>query len=114
MLSSFFNILTFYCPGPCGTDCKFVNHKLYLCTLCKGLFHHLCDGEGLDLNVCKKCSDVNQPRHGEQTEESDATKAPECVRAEGFKANQLQSEQVFFLKDSHQLSNRSNETTRGL
>ena len=51
-----------YLLGSCGTGCRYVGHKLWLCTSCDALFHHLCHGEGRDMNTCKRCTESNNHR----------------------------------------------------
>ena len=48
-----------YLLGSCGTGCRYVGHKLWLCTSCDALFHHLCHGEGRNMNTCKRCTESN-------------------------------------------------------
>ena len=55
--------------GSCGGKCKNPNFRLYLCTTCKILFHHLCDGECRDQNTCKKCDATGAfPRDDDELE----------------------------------------------
>ena len=42
--------------GRCSDTCKYAEADLLTCSMCSGKHHHICDGETIARNVCKKCS----------------------------------------------------------
>ena len=68
--------------GSCGTDCRYDGHKLWLCTTCKNLFHHICHGEGRDMNTCKRCTELDM--HNEIADFGDMHPEIEQPRSEHF------------------------------
>ena len=42
--------------GRCSDTCKYAEADLLTCSMCSGKHHHICDGETIARNDCKKCS----------------------------------------------------------
>ena len=63
--------------GRCSLSCRFPLADLLTCTKCSGRHHHVCDGETISLNICKKCSGIETTINTHETPHKSNSQAPQ-------------------------------------